>query len=140
MNLLHHSAAVHIPLALAILFPLAYFTIALSLMTGWLPRRTWVLLMGLVGVQWVTLGLAYKTGTRDGLFSEASTELVNQHQQLAENFSLLWLMIGVVVPLAFLLPRRWPVLCHIVLLILMAIQLTWAVQLGRAGGKLVFGK
>lgn len=138
MSFLHHSAAVHLPLAVAVLFPFAYLIIIVAIHTKWLPKRVWWLLMGFAPAQIVSLLLSYRTGVRDSVVSEATTELIQQHRALAWNFTIVWCILWVLVLIVFLAPPRLSRLAHWLTLILLVGQLIWAIQLGQVGGKLMF--
>jgi len=138
--MLHHSATVHVPLALAVLFPPAYVLFVVTIKSGWLPRRIWLLRFGTAIIQLAASAFAYRSGEQDRLMSPASEQLLAHHQQLALNFGFLWLGIAVLLPLAFLFHQKsWSRLLHLALLVLLAAQLWEAIQLGQLGGQIVFG-
>ncbi|MGE0762599.1 MAG: hypothetical protein AB7N80_04920 [Bdellovibrionales bacterium] len=137
---LHHSAAVHVPLALAFLFPLIHVLLLILIKTQLLPHRTWFLHIGVVVVQLVGAALAYLTGQRDMVLSSAPTELLVEHQELAFWFMLIWLAVLCLLVLAVTLRNlKWSIFFHGALLVLLASQFYIAVRVGQIGGKLVFG-
>ena len=141
MLMIPHSAAVHIPLALAVLFPLAHVARLILTRTGFLPHRTWILLWALCAIQVATSGLSYISGQRDRALSSAASELLNSHQEQALLFTLLWVAILAIYPDgSWLRKRRWLVaLHHLTLISFLVAQLVVAISLGHLGGKIVFG-
>ena len=137
---LHHSAAVHIPLAIAVLFPITQIMLLVLIQRKHLPVHTWILNWVICGIQIVALGIAYITGLRDLNLSSSSIELLNKHQQLADYFIVLWIGISILLPLSFRLQKKkWQVLCHFLLFGFLVGQFVLAIQLGQVGGLLVFG-
>lgn len=140
MSAIHHSATVHIPLALAVLFPLGYVGLLLCLKLKFLPEKSWTLLWVLCVVQLITSYFAYNTGLRDLAFSTGSTELLQNHREHAWKFFVLWLGISGAFPVAFLVgQRKLSRFVHLVLLGLLIAQFITAWRLGELGGRLVFG-
>jgi hypothetical protein len=139
MDLIHHSAAVHIPLALSILLPVLYFVIWISIERHWFTRRTWLLLAGLAVIQVLTCYMAWTTGMRDRTLSSSNPDLINQHQQLGIEFMQMWFVISIFLILAFVTPKKFALVFRGLLVVLFATQLVWAVRLGQLGGNLVFG-
>ncbi len=137
---LHHSATVHVPLALAVLVPITQIMLLIFVWRKFLPNRIWVLNWTICGIQLVSLIVAYLTGVRDLALTAASSELLLQHQELAKYFTMVWIVITVLYPMAFHIARgRLRVIMHISLLGLLFVQLAIAVRLGKIGGQLVFG-
>ncbi len=64
-NLPLHPVIVHLPMALAVLVPLVAALALLSWWRGWLPRRAWLLVIGLQAALAVGALLAMNTGERD---------------------------------------------------------------------------
>lgn len=140
MILLNHSAAIHIPLALAVLFPLLHVLFFTLVKFKFFPARAWLVLWGLVAIQLVTSFLSYFTGQRDRVFSAADPDLLAQHWELACVFMWLWAAIFVFLPLAHGLRRpTWTAFFHVILVVLLLAQLVYGIWLGQIGGKLVFG-
>lgn len=139
--MLSHSAAVHIPLAIAVLFPMGYGAIYWMIKFGGLAERAWILMWGLAGIQIANTVLAYRTGLRDRPFSPAPAEMLSRHEYWGLIFMCLWVLIAAILPFGYLWAHRrsgkW---VHGVLLILMAAQLASALQLGHLGGQIMLGE
>jgi len=89
-----HPAIVHLPIALAVLLPLASGAFALAVARGWLPLRSWVLVVALhallVGATWAALETGESEEERvERVVPEAAIET---HEERAELF--LWLSVG----------------------------------------------
>ncbi|MBK7581436.1 MAG: hypothetical protein IPI67_14645 [Myxococcales bacterium] len=85
-----HPAVVHFPVALAVLVPLVALGVLLAWRRGWLPARTWVVVVALQAVLAVGAVVAMKTGEGDEervekVVREASIEA---HEDAAKLFTL----------------------------------------------------
>lgn len=86
-----HPAIVHLPIALAVLLPVAALVAAVAVARGWLPARAWALVVCLhvllVGSAW----LAVETGEHEEERVErvVTERLIEQHEERAEVF--LWI-------------------------------------------------
>lgn len=138
MEFLTHPAAIHVPLALAILFPFIYGGTLWATMKKWLPEKFWYAVWCLAFTQIVSLLLAYSTGERSKVFSAAAAEQILEHERLGIVFSVGWLLIlgllTVVARTKSSLVRR---VTHLFLTALLLGQVPLAIQLGKLGGALV---
>ncbi|NJL24321.1 MAG: hypothetical protein HC902_03525 [Calothrix sp. SM1_5_4] len=137
--MIHHPATVHIPLALAVLFPL--FHIVLIAVVKWklMPKQIWFMQWGLAAIQLVTCALAFITGRKDMTLSAAAPELLHRHQELAIQFTIAWAVIAILLPVSYhVRGRTGSTVVQAALLILLVVQLVLAVRLGVVGGELVY--
>lgn len=125
------------PLALAVLFPLAYALTLVGLRFKWFPHSAWRILLGLFLILMLSGSLAYWTGYQDRAFSMAASEDLDRHQSLALRFLLIWGASLPVLIVAFVWRNRWVLAAHLILLGLLAAQFLLAVRLGKAGGALL---
>jgi hypothetical protein len=83
-----HPAVVHLPIALAVLLPALALGAALAIRAGWLPVRTWVVVvllqLALFGSGW----LALKTGEEqeERVEDVVSERRIEAHEEAAERF------------------------------------------------------
>jgi len=139
MEALHHSAAIHIPLALAVLFPGLHLIIGIMITLGKLPKLSWLILLGLSLVQLLTARFSFLTGMRDRALSASSQDLLAQHQHFATQFIWIWVGLTATLFMAYLPSNRHVVrAAHAILIILLALQFFWAIKTGETGGQLVF--
>src|SRR5688500_15819798 len=86
--LLFHPSLVHIPMALGILMPLIAGALFLAWWRGWLPRRAWLLAIGLQAIL-VGVGiLAMRSGEaeEDRVERVVAKEHIDAHEEAAEGF------------------------------------------------------
>lgn len=139
--LLFHPKLVHIPMALGILMPLIAGGVLLAWWRGWLPRRAWLLAIGL---QTVLLGsgvLALRSGEAEEERVErvVAESLIERHEEAAEMF--VWGsggVLAVMVLAAALGSRRGalPIAAAAALGTLGVLGLGY--RTGQAGGSLVY--
>lgn len=86
-----HPAIVHLPIALAVLLPLAALASALAVARGWLPGRAWVLVVALHALLVASAFLAVETGEHEEERVEraVSERFIEAHEERAESF--LWI-------------------------------------------------
>jgi hypothetical protein len=93
-----HPAVVHLPIALALLAPLAALLVALAIRVGWVPARAWaavVLLQALlVGSAW----LAIETGEdqEERVEDAVGERHIHEHEEAAERFLAVAVAAGLV--------------------------------------------
>lgn len=85
-----HPVVVHFPVALAILVPLVGAAVLLAWWRGWLPSKTWALVVGLQAALAVSAVVAMNTGERDEdrvekVVAEASIEA---HEDAGKLFTI----------------------------------------------------
>lgn len=134
-----HPAIVHIPLALAALMPLAAAGVALAVSRGWLPARTWVLVvllqLALVGGAFV----AVDTGEHDEERVEdvVKERFLERHEERGEAFR--WIAAGgLAVTAAGLLAGNAGALGRVVAVAAALGVLGAALRVGESGGELVY--
>ena len=64
-NLPLHPALVHLPLGLAVVLPLTALGLAVALWRGWLPARSWTVVVALQALLVVSGAVAMRTGEGD---------------------------------------------------------------------------
>lgn len=86
--LLFHPKLVHVPIALGVLMPLVASALAIAWWRGWLPRRAWVLAIGLQAVLLGSGVLALRSGEADEDRVEriVSEQYIEQHEEAAQAF------------------------------------------------------
>jgi uncharacterized membrane protein len=134
-----HPALVHLPIALALLVPLAAAFALLAARAGWLPVRGWAFVVGLqvllVGSGW----LALETGEAEEERVERVVDErhIDEHEERGER-----LLIGAGVALlaigAGLAPGRVGALARPLGLVLSLGVAGLAVDAGHSGGELVY--
>ena len=134
-----HPAIVHVPLALAALMPLAAAAVALAVWRGWLPARSWSLVvllqLALVGGAW----LAVETGEGDEERVEdvVKESVLETHEERADAF--LWIAAaGLVVTGVGLLGGRAGAFGRAVAVAAALGVLVAAIRVGESGGELVY--
>jgi|GEM_PF-4701542 len=138
MTWLSHGAAIHIPLALAILFPIFYAGCLISTRTGWLPVRIWRALLALGVLQVATLLLAYASGERARILSSGDPSVISRHEALAFWFTAVW--IAALLPLLvsqITTHKALKLSAHVALVFLLFVQAALALWLGHLGGSLI---
>lgn len=135
-----HPALVHIPLGLALAVPLVFGGLAVAIWRGLLPRRTWLVAVGLQALLVAAGGAAFLSGEREEHRVErvVAERLIDEHQDRAQAF--LWAagavlalsLVGVVVR-----ERRTPSVAAFAVAgsLLVAGMGIWT---GKAGGELVY--
>jgi len=137
LQLLPHPAAVHIPLALAVLFPAFYLAAWWSVKRNLMPARLWTFLWALALVQMITLGLAYISGEHAEFLSAGSQVRIDRHEQLATIFSIMWFCIFVALSLGVWRAGLRTAAFHVAVSAILTGQLLVALWLGHIGGGLV---
>jgi uncharacterized membrane protein len=140
-TLLFHPKVVHIPIALGVLMPLLAGGVLLAWWRGWLPARTWVLVVALQGVLLASGMVALQTGEAEEEQVErvVSEQAIEEHEEAAEAF--VWASGGVlaVMLLAGALGSRragLPIAAAATLGTLLVLGLGY--RTGQAGGALVY--
>ncbi len=146
ISFLPHGALVHIPMALAVLFPMMYMGLLIGEARAWVSRPSWLALCFLAVIQLVSSGLAYWSGASAKILSAAQPEHIEKHETYAQFFILIWVLITLVMILDQWLRTR-PVpsknhrlttsLLRGVSVLLIVIQSIVAIPLGKVGGALV---
>jgi uncharacterized MAPEG superfamily protein len=103
-----HPALVHLPLGVAMALPLVAGALAAAIWRGKLPRRAWVVVVGLQLLLLAAGAAAFAAGDREehqveGIVSE---RLVDRHQERAERFLQAAAAVLVVAAAGSMLPDR----------------------------------
>jgi uncharacterized membrane protein len=134
-----HPAVVHLPVALAVLMPLAALAAFVAIARGWMPARTWVAVVALqallVGATW----LAVETGEEQEERVErvVAERHIETHEEGAERFLGLALAALVVTGVGLLGGRAGQV-GRAASVVAAAGLLVAAAAVGHSGGELVY--
>lgn len=134
-----HPAVVHFPIVFTVLLPIAALLALLAIRRGAAPLRAWAfpvaLAVGLTGSAWVAL----QTGEAEEERVEAyvSEAAIHEHEEAAERF-LLFAGIVTLVGGIGLLSGAVGSAARLVATAGTAVVLLAGVQVGRAGGELVY--
>lgn len=134
-----HPAVVHLPIALAILFPLVAILGIISIQKGFFRPRTWavvvLLQLLLLGSGWMAL----ETGEdqEERVESIVAEHHIEEHEEAAERFLIL-AGIGLLVGAAGLLPHRAGIFGRAAGALVSVGVLAAAVSVGHTGGELVY--
>jgi uncharacterized membrane protein len=139
--LLFHPKLVHVPMALGVLMPIISVALLLAWWRDWLPRRAWLLAIGLQGILLVSGVLALRSGEAEeerveGVVAEAYIEA---HEEAAEVF--VWASGGVLVLMTLagaLGARRGGLPSAAVATLATFLVLGLGYRTGQAGGSLVY--
>lgn len=139
--LFFHPKLVHIPMALGVLMPLIAGGVLLAWWRGWLPRRAWLLAVGLQAILLASGALAMRSGEaeEDRVERVVPERLIEEHEEAAEVF--VWASGGVLalMLLAAALGSRkagLPTAAAATLGTLLVLGLGY--RTGQAGGSLVY--
>jgi hypothetical protein len=138
MEWLAHAATTHVPLALAVLFPVFYIGCLWATVSNWLPAKIWYPLWLLVVIQLGSLFFAFSSGERSEVLSAAGHEQIMKHEHLAVEFIAAWIGILVLLSVAILAKKK-PIqrTAHVFLLAFVLAQIFIGIYLGKAGGAMV---
>lgn len=137
-----HPALVHVPLGLAFVLPLATVGLAFALWRGLVPRRTWLVAIGLQAVLLAGAGVALQTGERDEKRVERITgeAAIEAHEEAAEVF--IWgaaIVLAVAVAVT-VVPRRTAGAVAALAAAGTFVVAGLAYRTGKAGGDLVYAR
>jgi uncharacterized membrane protein len=136
-----HPVVVHLPIALAALMPLVAGGVLLAWALGWLDRRAWVIVAGLQLILFLSSYAAQWTGEaqEDRVEAFVSHAALEAHEEAATQF--LWAsgVVLVITAAAVGIPsERWRKWTAMVGLAGTLVVLGFGIQVGHAGGKLVY--
>ena len=134
-----HPAVVHFPIALAALIPLLALLTLLVIARGWLPVRTWSLIVLLQALLVGSAWFAQETGEEQEERVErvVAERHIEEHEEAAE-YLLPLAAAGLALAAAGLLPGRPGTLARVVASGASLIVLATAVRVGHSGGALVY--
>lgn len=135
-----HPALVHVPLGLAFVLPVVAAGLALALWRGYLPRRSWIVVIVLQALLVAGGAAALRTGEQeeDRVERVVGEAVLHDHEEAAEAF--LW---GAAVVLAgaaavLVLPASAAPAGAMAVLAGTLVVTALAVRTGKAGGELVY--
>lgn len=136
LELVPHSAAVHMPVALALLMPglfaAAWWTVGRRVFS----HKLWFGLTALAIVQVGALVLSLITGERAEFMSAAPVNLLEQHEHAAEALTAVWAVAALGFAFISLKPKAGAGF-YVLMAVLLAAQMAVAVHTGHLGGQLM---
>lgn len=137
-TVLPHSAFVHMPLALALLWPVAYALTWWTTTRGKMPDQLWWGVLGLAVIEVVSSLSGILSGEAAKVASGANADLLHHHEELAEIFMGVWWALFVLIIAAWWFRRSpWAKWLHGLTLAGLAGQAALALVVGHAGGALL---
>jgi len=134
-----HPAVAHLPMALAVLAPLAALLGALAIGRRWLPARAWLAVVGLQVLLALSAWASLETGEDEEERVErvVSHDVLHEHEEKAELFLVL---AGVTagVALAGLAPAGAGAIGRAATVVATLVVLGAGVRVGHSGGELVY--
>jgi hypothetical protein len=140
-SLLFHPKVVHVPMALGVLMPLVAGVLLLAWWRDWLPRRAWLLALGLQAVLLGSGVAALRTGEAEEERVErvVAERFIEEHEEAAEVF--VWAsgaVLAVMALAAVLGDRRAALPLATTATIGTLLVLGLGYRTGQAGGSLVY--
>lgn len=133
-----HSAFVHMPLALAVLWPVVYGLVWWATSTRRMPNSLWFGVLGLVFLQVAASLTAILSGEAAKEESGAKADLLFHHEKFAEIFMSSWWVLAAMILIAWWMQKRsfakW---LHSIIWMALVFQAGLAVYIGHAGGALM---
>lgn len=140
-ELFFHPRMVHIPIALGALMPLVAAGLLLAWWRKWLPRRGWLVALGLQAILVGSGVVALRTGEahEERVERVVAKRFIHRHEEAAEVF--VWTagaVLGVMV-LALALPsRRWRLALATAAVVGTLVDFGLGYRTGQLGGELVY--
>lgn len=135
-----HPVAVHLPLALAVVWPVACFVLWLAIRRDWLPARSWWLAVGLAALLAAGALTAVRTGEADHEIVDKvlDPELIHEHEEAGER--VLWVAVAaLLVSVGGVAPRAGlSEAARVASIVVALLVLAGAIQAGHLGGRLVY--
>jgi uncharacterized membrane protein len=134
-----HPAVVHLPVALALLAPVAALAALAAIRIGWLPARSWLAVVLLHALLAGSAWLAVETGEaqEERVERVVRERFIEEHEEAAERF-LAVVALGLAVSGAGLVRGRFGALGRAATVAAGAAALAAAVSVGHSGGELVY--
>jgi uncharacterized membrane protein len=134
-----HPAIVHLPIALAFLLPLFAVAALVAIRTAWLPRRAWSAVVLLAGLLIIGSWIALETGEgeEDRIHDVVEHELIEAHEESAEAFAALGLILFLVAGTG-LSAGRMGGLARGGTVVVALVLLVAGTRVGHLGGELVY--
>jgi hypothetical protein len=132
-----HAAAVHIPLALAVLFPGFYWSALWSTNRRLMPDRIWFAIWILSTVQVLTIVVALITGEQAEFLSAGSQTEMERHEHFAYGFLALWIVVFAALCASMWKTKLRTLEFHFALSAILVAQFVLALFIGHIGGSLL---
>lgn len=134
-----HPAAVHFPIAIAMLLPIASLSAAIAIRRGAGVRATWLPVLALSALLSLSAWVAVQTGEREeGAVEDVVAEaLIHEHEERAELFSFASAVVLGLVVAALAAGSRGNLLRGVATLATLALWVP-AYRVGHSGGELVY--
>lgn len=136
-----HPAIVHLPLGVSILLPGLAFLAMVAIWRGWVPKRTWWVIVGLQALMVTGAFMGHQTGEKEkdlvgGIVDDAPVE---EHEAAADLFVQASMGAFVVsFAVAFASASRLAPLAHLLVVALSLVLLVLGMRAGHLGGRLVY--
>jgi len=136
-----HPALVHLPLGVSLVVPLLAFLATVAIWKGWVPKRTWWVIVLLQAMLVVGGAMGYQTGEREkdlvgGIIDD---EPIEAHEHAAQTFMQAGAATLVVaVAAAFAAATKFAPIGHLLTTALSLLVLFLGMQAGHKGGRLVY--
>lgn len=140
-DLFFHPKIVHLPMALALIVPLAALAVAVCVWRGWLPRRTWWLVVALQALLVGSSIAGLQSGEReeDRVERVVPEAAIEAHEEAAEGFTIAGgVTLGLMVLAGLLGERRFAGTATALALGGTFVGVALGVRTGHAGGELVY--
>ncbi len=132
---MNHSAMVHVPLALSVLFPVVYIVTLYGVSRQHMSVQIWRYHAVMQLMLLLSSGVAYWSGLNSKFLSPADQALISNHEQLAAVFVLLVVASNMAMVM-HIFRLRSQLALKILTVALLLVQAGLAIWLGHLGGQL----
>lgn len=136
-----HPAVVHLPLGVSLVLPMLALFAAVAIWKGWVPKRTWWVIVLLQFMLAVGSFMAYQTGEHEkdlvgGIVDDAP---VDAHEEAAQVFSVtVYATLVVSLAAGFAHASRLAPLAHLLVAALGLVIVFLGMRVGHLGGRLIY--
>jgi len=136
-----HPALVHLPLGVSLVLPLLAFLAAVAIWKGWVPKRTWWVIVLLQAMLAVGTFMTYQTGKHEkdlvgGIVDDAP---VAAHEEAAEVFSVaVYATLVVSIAAGVAQASRLAPVAHLLVAALGLVIVFLGMRVGHLGGRLIY--
>lgn len=136
-----HPAVVHLPLGVSLVLPLLALLAAVAIWKGWVPKRTWWVIVLLQAMLAVGSFMAYQTGEHEkdlvgGIVDDAP---VDAHEEAAQVFSVtVYATLAVSIAAGFAQASRLAPVAHLLVAALSLVIVFLGMRVGHLGGRLIY--